>query len=252
MSDNDPAVQSTWEKVAIFAFGVVFVTAILVLAVFFPAPTAFQYLVFRVVLALAAAGVAALIPGLLKVSVGSSVRAGGALAAFVIVYFFSPAALVANPPQKTQLSRLINERQSGEISSLVQAEGAYWFANKGRSTELARLQKCVADTTCDAEDLQRFISDTVLNEDSEEARTRVVKISGFYMGVADQAKRGAIYIADACACFGQEIENWQRSYFFLLDKLSQMNGINPGYQEVLSEFSLRTCSVEAVNGICLG
>jgi hypothetical protein len=53
-----------WERISIFAFGVIFVIALLLLAIFFPEPTPFQYQVFRIVLALAAAGVAALIPGL--------------------------------------------------------------------------------------------------------------------------------------------------------------------------------------------
>lgn len=51
-----------------FVFGVVFVTALLTLAVLFSEPTPFQYTVFRIVLALAAAGVAAVIPGILNVN----------------------------------------------------------------------------------------------------------------------------------------------------------------------------------------
>jgi hypothetical protein len=66
------------------------------LAIAFPAPTAFQYTVFRIVLALAAAGVGALVPGFLEIRYKSMIRAGGALAMFVIIYFVSPAALVAD------------------------------------------------------------------------------------------------------------------------------------------------------------
>jgi hypothetical protein len=88
----------TWERVAIFAFGVIFVGALLAVAIFCPNPTQFQYTVFRIILALAAAGIAALIPGLIKVKI-PGVRAGGALAVFVFVYYFSPAALVTAAPQ---------------------------------------------------------------------------------------------------------------------------------------------------------
>lgn len=84
-----------YEKVAVFTFGCVFVATLLVVAMFFPAPTPFQYMVFRIVLALAAAGIAAMIPGFINVSAGRAVRAGGAIAVFVIVYFFSPAKLLA-------------------------------------------------------------------------------------------------------------------------------------------------------------
>ena len=38
-------------------------------------------------------GVAAVVPGILNVKVGNFVSAGGALAVFVVVYFYSPAQL---------------------------------------------------------------------------------------------------------------------------------------------------------------
>lgn len=80
-------------KVA-FGFGIVFVAVLLVLAIAVPNPTRFQYLVFRVVLSLAMAGVAAMIPGVLTVSVPNWLRAGGALAVFIVVYFYNPASLI--------------------------------------------------------------------------------------------------------------------------------------------------------------
>ncbi|MBM3619308.1 MAG: hypothetical protein FJX20_01340 [Alphaproteobacteria bacterium] len=85
-----------WERIAIFAFGVVFVSLLIGIAVALPNPTSAQYTTFRIALALAAAGVAALIPGFIEVKAGGTktlIRAGGAAAVFVIVYFFSPAAL---------------------------------------------------------------------------------------------------------------------------------------------------------------
>jgi len=85
------------EKLIAVVFGVVFISTILVIAIFFPQPTTFQYTVFRIVLALAAAGVASVVPGFLLVTVGTWVRAGGAIGVFVVVYFFSPAALLLNP-----------------------------------------------------------------------------------------------------------------------------------------------------------
>ena len=65
----------------------------LAIAIFFPEPKPFQYLIFRIVLALAAAGFAAPIPGLIHVDI-PYVKAGGAIAVFVIVFYFNPAALV--------------------------------------------------------------------------------------------------------------------------------------------------------------
>jgi hypothetical protein len=92
------ALQQTWEKIAGFTFGVMFVAAMLVLAIAFPQPTSFQYEVFRIVLAIACGGVAAVIPGFLAINMdvkGLVIRAGGALAVFLLVYFFSPAKLVS-------------------------------------------------------------------------------------------------------------------------------------------------------------
>jgi hypothetical protein len=86
------------ERIAVFAFGVVFVVVLLTLAIKFPEPTRFQYEVFKVVLALAAAGVAAMIPGFLEVNLPNWVKAGGALAVFVLVMYKSPAGLVVPPP----------------------------------------------------------------------------------------------------------------------------------------------------------
>jgi hypothetical protein len=62
-----------------------------------PQPTSFQYTFFRVVLAAAAAGFVSMTPGFIQVKVSNWLRAGGALGVFVVVYFFSPAVLVANP-----------------------------------------------------------------------------------------------------------------------------------------------------------
>lgn len=88
----------TIQMIVAFIFGVAFVITLLLLAIKFPRPTDFQYNVFRIVLSLAAAGVGAMIPGFINIevnpTVGFLIRAGGALAVFVIVFFFNPASLV--------------------------------------------------------------------------------------------------------------------------------------------------------------
>lgn len=76
-----------------FSFGVVFVVVMLAIAIAIPYPTAFQLVTFRVTLALAAGGVAAMLPGFLNVNVSNYIRSGGALAGFVMIYFFNPAQL---------------------------------------------------------------------------------------------------------------------------------------------------------------
>jgi len=89
-----------------FVFGVIFVTALLMFVLFVPSPAPSQFEVIRIVLALAASGVAATLPGILKLQLGEgtnlTLRAGGALAVFVIVYFYSPAHWTSNIIQITK------------------------------------------------------------------------------------------------------------------------------------------------------
>lgn len=91
-----------------FAFGVIFISVMLAIAILMPYPSPFQLLTFRVTLALAAGGVAAMIPGFLRVELSNHIRAGGALAAAVMVYFFNPAVLTVQGTP-TQLPGLFVE-----------------------------------------------------------------------------------------------------------------------------------------------
>jgi hypothetical protein len=88
------------EVMLAFAFGVIFIAVLLALALFIPKPTPEQFEIFRIVIAVAAAGFAAVIPGLLHLTVSTSsklaLQAGGALAVFVVVYFYSPARWAAD------------------------------------------------------------------------------------------------------------------------------------------------------------
>jgi VIT1/CCC1 family predicted Fe2+/Mn2+ transporter len=78
-----------------YVFGVVFISVILVLTVVLPPQNRFQARVFSVVLALAAGGFGTVLSGILnaRLQFGKRVTIGatGALAVFVIVYFFMPA-----------------------------------------------------------------------------------------------------------------------------------------------------------------
>jgi len=114
------------QQLAAFAFGVLFVVAMLLVSIFVPRPTDFQYLVFRIVLALATAGVAAMIPGFLQVNVSTFLRAGGALAVFVVVFFYNPATLVVNnssdsriEPLAPPIKDLTPKHSSSSINSVI-------------------------------------------------------------------------------------------------------------------------------------
>jgi hypothetical protein len=78
-----------------FAFGCLALAVVLWLAFRAETLSEQQFEILRVVLALAGGGVAAVIPGFLDVGVQAgaklALRAGGALAVFVVLYFWSPA-----------------------------------------------------------------------------------------------------------------------------------------------------------------
>jgi hypothetical protein len=102
------------EKIAIFAFGVSFLSIILVLVVLIPTPTTAQFFAFRLTLALSAAGIGALLPGFLRLEVSlplqGGIRAGGALAMFASVWFVNPATFgIEVQPPKEDAGVLINE-----------------------------------------------------------------------------------------------------------------------------------------------
>ncbi|QHF04341.1 hypothetical protein N015_18780 [Pseudomonas asturiensis] len=85
-----------------FVFGVVFLVAVIVIAIILPNPTDFQYVIFRLVASLSAAGVVAVMSGFIEVKFGSWLRAGGALAVFAAVFWTNPAEkITSNRPSET-------------------------------------------------------------------------------------------------------------------------------------------------------
>jgi hypothetical protein len=90
-----------------FGFGVIFVAVMLGFATQFPNPSSSQLFTFVVVLALAAAGIGAILPGTIGIEWNGpggipAIRAGGAIALFALVFLFRPtiedAAVKLVPP----------------------------------------------------------------------------------------------------------------------------------------------------------
>ncbi len=90
-----PAPTHRLELGLAFAFGCVALGAVVWLAFRAETLSEQQFEILRIVLALAGGGVGAVIPGFLDVSMKAgaklALRAGGALAVFVVLYFWSPA-----------------------------------------------------------------------------------------------------------------------------------------------------------------
>lgn len=118
MQERPGLTKENWQRLAAFGCGVLFVALMLIIVIAIPNPSATQWFVFRVVLALAAAGVGAVIPGLVVVNVSKVVRAGGAIALFVLVYLLNPPQLVVPAPHSTPI-----QQSSGGVNSPAVVSG---------------------------------------------------------------------------------------------------------------------------------
>ncbi|MBK7407625.1 MAG: hypothetical protein IPJ40_05810 [Saprospirales bacterium] len=88
-SQKEPG-GSIWPPLLV---GLGFALLIFLTILFFPCPTGAQYVVFKILISLGAAGIAAVIPGFLEFKYRKEITAGGALAVFVLVYFFNPTLI---------------------------------------------------------------------------------------------------------------------------------------------------------------
>jgi len=83
-----PEQQSqAWKLIVLFAFAVCAFAILILLAKFDPNPSQTNWYIYLTLLALAAAGVAALLPGAINFEVSGSLKAGGALAVFALIFY---------------------------------------------------------------------------------------------------------------------------------------------------------------------
>ena len=99
MNEKPPDSKLTSTVLLSAITGIAFLVALLVIAFVIKEPTNFQVFVFRVVLAIAAAGFGAALPGFFDVGGGVggfTIKAGSAAAFFVVVFLVNPPALVVD------------------------------------------------------------------------------------------------------------------------------------------------------------
>lgn len=134
------------ETIAAFAFGVLFLTVMLVLIVWISTPTPAQFFVFRLTLALSAAGVGALLPGFLHFNMPlpmqGSIRAGGALALFASVWFTDPKTIGVEVIPPKQDARVLIEKFLG-LSDIGDHQAAYKLYSK-RTRDLIKEETYVS------------------------------------------------------------------------------------------------------------
>lgn len=85
-------------KHLIFLFGMVCLIGVVTLVFCFDELNPAQYTVVKTIMAIGVAGVASLLPGTINVKINPGIKAVGAVAVFVLVYFFSPAPPASNQP----------------------------------------------------------------------------------------------------------------------------------------------------------
>src|SRR5690349_8844719 len=83
--------NSALDKILAFSFGVTFISVLLVLTTIVENPNPVAIKVYITVLALAAGGVGAVLPGFLEIRCKNLIRAGGAFGLSVLVYTNEPA-----------------------------------------------------------------------------------------------------------------------------------------------------------------
>ncbi|MFZ4476983.1 MAG: hypothetical protein ACOYPR_17440 [Saprospiraceae bacterium] len=119
--------------------GVVSLAAILAAVLFVPCPSSAQFFVFRLILAVGAAGIGSILPGFLNIESGAA-KAGGALGLFALVYLLNPAEVVGNEKCKRQeafaLTVFVQGKNGQSIVSLHQQAYVLMDVNGERKKEL--------------------------------------------------------------------------------------------------------------------
>ena len=106
------------DRILAFGAGIALLLIIIPIAIFRP-DLETNYLI-RVVLSLAAAGFAAVIPGLLHFEPGRYLKAGGAMAVFAIVFWLAPRAV---GPSGTELTVSVPEGTTLKAQVVLLAKG---------------------------------------------------------------------------------------------------------------------------------
>ena len=135
-SKNKGVTPPVWQIIVGVVFGFVFVSAILALTIFLPDRNAQQYAIIKTILALAASGIAGVFTGFIEVNgmiAKMTIRAGGALAVFIIVFFFTP-----KPPEPfgEDGSPVINMKSTGDNATQIGVIEGDFNANSNRTEKV--------------------------------------------------------------------------------------------------------------------
>ncbi len=139
--DMEPG-KDSWEKRTSFLFGAFCFIALFAVALLYPHPSPTSWHILNIILAMAAGGIAAILPGTLNLALPGGVKAFGALAVTIAV-FYGGKGLVQEPvaPRVQDLnSKLIPAEQPSACRELATGRIVGLASTKG-----AALAPCFAD-----------------------------------------------------------------------------------------------------------
>jgi Domain of unknown function (DUF4062) len=159
----------------------------------------------------------------------ASVAGVFAVLAGISIFVFRPQSEAEKELEKISYDRV------NRIAKLKQEESDFFFEHNLLS-EQERLEKCVDDKVCAAEELQTFNFNSVKEDKAQ--RAVIKNISDFYLDIVKKDASGSIPHRRACTLFAEDIYKWQRAYYFVLKDLE---GPFYPFQKPLADFSIDKC-----------
>lgn len=243
-----------------FATGTCFVLLVLAIAVFADDPSARQFAIYRIVIALGGAGFAVALTGHLqvyfKILKNGYVKAAAAFGVFVILYFFTPPGLISDSAQM-ESQNIIQEFASNESLRNAQNTFSKLWEIEEYGDKFSRLGKeRNEESITAARDLMR----SLFTED-DEIRASFTEITSFHSRVFDCVNSGTCAKANLCSSLFDEIEAFKNSY---CDRIIQVSDtLNNNLWNEYKFFTENTCkreyldtyinynSAEDISNICL-
>jgi hypothetical protein len=222
-----------------FFVGTGFLLIILAIAFFGDDPTPAQFMIYRIVIALAGAAFAVALSGTLSVNFPlfqrGEVKATAAFAVFVILYFFTPASLAVSDAEIE--SRLLLEEYYGGSEALANSKrsvSSIW-APGTRGYELFAATPEFPDSD-HLESVQTYIDQSMTNPDYYQ---EFVAVANYFDRVFTCVESGSCDSRILCEGMFEEVESFRNTYCGTLIDLSDSLGrdIWAGFQS----FSERTC-----------
>lgn len=205
-----------------FTFGVTFIIVLLILALVVKDPTNYQYTVFRIVLALAGGAFAATLTGSLDIFFPlfkrGWIKASAGFGVFVILFFFSPASLVADEA-KFRTENYINQYNdtNGDIFKSQEALIEIW-ENDPKAKELIN---AVTENTNEITlgNLKKYNDDMYLKN-----KSHFKTLDIFFKEIITCVEQKNCDSSRACEAFFEEIEDFRQNYCDQLMEIAERFG----------------------------